>query len=154
MKNYFFIFTVFCLLSLQNSFAQSKQGGTAEDAKNILERTVNLVKANKTVAFAMITAGGQGGLSIKDVYSSCTDRNTGIHVAHPYVAGTNIKDFTSTDGKKLYSIMVKNAKEGVVSKISYKFAKPEGGALSNKEYSKTTFYTLVGGYLCGSGFYK
>ena len=154
MKNYFFIFTVFCLLSLQNNFAQSKQGGTAEDAKNILERTVNLVKANKTVAFAMITAGGQGGLSIKDVYSSCTDRNTGIHVAHPYVAGTNIKDFTSTDGKKLYSIMVKNAKKGVISKISYKFAKPEGGALSNKEYSKTTFYTLVGDYLCGSGFYE
>ena len=46
MKNYFFIVTVFSLLSLQNSFAQSKQGGTAEDAKSILERAVNLVKAN------------------------------------------------------------------------------------------------------------
>ena len=35
-------------------------------------------------------------------------------------------------------------KEGVVSKVSYKFGKPEGGSLTTKEYTKVAFYTRVG----------
>ena len=114
---------------------------------------MNLMKSNKTVAFAMITAGGRGGLAIKDLYPFCTSFS-GIQVAHPYGgAGLDMREFTSSDGKKLYDIMVKNAKEGVISKISYKFGKPEGGSLTIKEYTKVAFYTRVGNYICGSGYY-
>ena len=111
------------------------------------------MKSNKTVAFAMITAGGRGGLATKDLYPFCTSFS-GIQVAHPYGgAGLDMREFTSSDGKKLYDIMVKNAKEGVISKISYKFGKPEGGSLTIKEYTKVAFYTRVGNYICGSGYY-
>ena len=153
MKNSILIFIVVCLSINQTIFAQNKGIGTKEEAKEILDRTVNLMKSNKTVAFAMITAGGRGGLATKDLYPFCTSFS-GIQVAHPYGgAGLDMREFISSDGKKLYDIMVKNAKEGVISKISYKFGKPEGDSLTIKEYSKVAFYTRVGNYICGSGYY-
>ena len=48
--------------------------------------------------------------------------------------------------------MVKNAKEGVMSK-SHISSKPEGGSLTIKEYTKVAFYTRVGSAICGSGYY-
>ena len=153
MKNVLFIIITFYIFSSQNLFAQNNEFGTEKEAREILDRAVNLVKSNKTVAFAMITAGGRGGLAVKDLYPFCTSLN-GIQVAHPYVAGDDMKNFTSSDGKKLFSIMVKNAKEGKISKVSYKFGRPSGTTLSIKEYFKTVFYTRVGNYICGSGFYS
>ena len=153
MKNSVLIFVVVCLSINQSIFSQDKGIGTKEEAREILDRTVNLMKSNKTVAFAMITAGGRVGLAIKDLYPFCTSFS-GIQVAHPYGgAGLDMREFTSSDGKKLYEIMVKNAEEGVVSKVSYKFGKPEGGSLTKKEYTKVAFYTRVGNYICGSGYY-
>jgi len=153
MKNFTLIFIVVCLSINQSIVAQDEGIGTKEEAREILDRTVNLMKSNKTVAFAMITAGGRGGLATKDLYPFCTSFS-GIQVAHPYGgAGLDMREFTSSDGKKLYEIMVKNAKEGVVSEVSYKFGKPEGGSLTIKEYTKVAFYTRVGNYICGSGYY-
>ena len=57
MKNSMLIFVVVCLSINQTIFAQDKGIGTKEEAREILDRTVNLMKSNKTVAFAMITAG-------------------------------------------------------------------------------------------------
>ena len=68
MKNSMLIFVVVCLSINQTIFAQDKGIGTKEEAREILDRTVNLMKSNKTVAFAMITAGGRGGLATKDLY--------------------------------------------------------------------------------------
>ena len=153
MKNSILIFIVVCLSINQSIFSQDEGIGTKEEARDILDRTVNLMKSNKTVAFAMITAGGQGGLATKDLYPFCTSFS-GIQVAHPYGgAGLDMREFTSSDGKKLYDIMVRNAKEGVISKVSYKFGRPEGASLTMKEYTKVAFYTRVGNYSCGSGYY-
>ena len=153
MKNSTLILIVVCLSINQTIFAQDKLTGTKEEAREILDRTVNLMKSNKTVAFAMITAGGRGGLATKDLYPFCTSFS-GIQVAHPYGgAGLDMREFTSSDGKKLYDIMVRNAKEGVISKVSYKFGRPEGASLTIKEYTKVAFYTRVGNYICGSGYY-
>ena len=153
MKNSILIFIVVCLSINQSIFSQDEGIGTKEEAREILDRTVNLMKSNKTVAFAMITAGGQGGLATKDLYPFCTSFS-GIQVAHPYGgAGLDMREFTSSDGKKLYDIMVRNAKEGVISKVSYKFGRPEGASLTMKEYTKVAFYTRVGNYICGSGYY-
>ena len=126
--------------------------GTAEEAQQILTRTVNLVKANETVAFAMITAG-MGGLMIKDLYPFCID-STGIMVAHPYSTGQDMTDFKSTDGVKVASVMLRNAKGGKVSKVTYAIGRPTGTALSSDAFKKITLYTKVGNFVCASGFYS
>ncbi|RZP20773.1 MAG: chemotaxis protein [Burkholderiaceae bacterium] len=126
--------------------------GTAEEAQQILTRTVNLVKANETVAFAMVTAG-MGGLMIKDLYPFCID-STGIMVAHPYSTGQDMTEFKSTDGVKVASVMLKNAKGGKISKVTYAIGRPTGTALSSDAFKKITLYTKAGNFVCASGFYS
>ncbi len=46
--------------------------------------------------------------------------------------------------------MYKNAKEGVISEISYMF--PRAG--EEKPVAKVTYYTKVGDQICGVGYYK
>ena len=154
MKNFIFIFFFVCLVPYNISFSQHNEFGTKAEALEILDRTVNLVRSNKTVAFTMITAGGVGGLAFKDLYPFCWDLN-GIQLAHPYIAGTDAKGFTSSDGKKIFKIISENAEEGKISEISFMFGRPtKKGSLSVKNHPKTIFYTLIGNYICGSGYYS
>ena len=143
----------FLLLTFNSVLADdhgSKFGGK-EKAKELLTRAVNLVKSNETVAFAMITAG-TGGLSYKDLYPFCTSM-TGIMVAHPLSSGTDMMKFITSDGLKVADIMLKNAKEGKISKLSYMLYRPVDG-LDGEEFKKTTYYTKVGEYVCASGYYS
>ena len=134
----------FVFLATSMCFADSKKG-TESEAKLLLERAVNLMRIDEVVALTMMTIPN-GGFHQKDLYPFCTSFS-GIQVAHPYGgAGLDMREFTSSDGKKLYDIMVKNTREGVISKISYKFGKPEDGSLTIKEYTKVAFYTRVGNY--------
>ena len=153
VKNFISLLFAIFLVAHQTTFSQDDEFGTKAEALEILERTVNLVKSNKTVAFTMITAGGVGGLAFKDLYPFCWDLN-GIQLAHPFIAGTDAKQFVSSDGKKIFEIISKNVKEGKISEISFMFGRPtKNGSLSTKEHPKTIFYTLVGNYICGSGYY-
>lgn len=129
---------------------QETEFGTKEEANDLLTRAVNLVKVNETVAFAMITAGA-GGFSQKDLYPFCTTMK-GIWIAHPHNSGADFSDAETSDGVKVAEVMLKNAKAGEISEISYMLNRT--GNPSDKEYKKTTFYTKVGKYVCGSGYYE
>ena len=115
-KLFNFLFLVFVFFGQQViAHDHIEKFGTAKDAKELLERTVNLVKSNETVAFAMITAG-QGGLRNKDLYPFCTTMN-GIMIAHPFISGSDMSNFKTSDGVKVADEMLKNAKEGKISKV-------------------------------------
>jgi hypothetical protein len=134
------------------SFADNHESGfgSRNQAKDLLTKAVNLVDSNETVAFAMITAGA-GGLSLKDLYPFCTSMN-GTMVAHRYNSGFDMTNFKTSDGVKVAEVMLKNAKVGKISEISYNLTKT--GNPQDKEYKKTTFYTKVGSYVCASGYYN
>ena len=150
-KLFNFLFLTFIFFGQQvMSHDHIEKFGTAKEAKELLERTINLVKSNETVAFAMITAG-QGGLRSKDLYPFCTTMN-GIMIAHPFISGTDMSNFKSSDGVKVADVMLKNAKEDKISKITYKLNRT--GNTQDKEFKKTTFYTKVKSYVCASGYYS
>ena len=139
---------------------QETEFGTREEANDLLTRAVNLVKANETVAFAMITAG-TGGFSQKDLYPFCTTMK-GVWIAHPRDSGSDFSDAETSDGVRVAETMIKNAKVGEISEISYMLKRTgttlymlngTGNSL-DKEYKKTTLYTKVGKYICGSGYYE
>ena len=44
----------------------------------------------------------------------------GIMIAHPFISGTDMSNFKTSDGVKVADVMLKNAKEGKISKITYK----------------------------------
>jgi len=51
-------------------------------------------------------------------------------------------------------IMLKNAKEGEINKISYVLPIFTEGKITNEKATKTTFFTRVGKHVCASGFYQ
>ena len=136
-----------------HSFAHdhAEEFGGAEKAKELLTRTVNLVKSNETVDFAMITAG-TGGLSSMDLYPFCTSMK-GIMVAHPVSSDTNMSNFITSNDIKVADVMLKNAKEGKISKLTYLLNRLVDGTQS-KVFKKTTYYTKVDGCVCASGYYS
>ena len=151
------VLILFCL-AFSSSFANKKVNtfGTEKEAKQMLERTIRIVKSNPTVAFAMINVG-QGGFHVKDLYPFCVD-DKGIMVAHPTLAGTDMSNFVSSDGVKVAQIMLQNAKTETFSKISYKLSRivsaPNGLPIpSEKESKKISFYKKVGNYVCATGFH-
>ena len=93
------------------------------------------------------------GFQTKDLYPFCFDKN-GILLAHPYSLGGSIKELVSEDGVKVGAEMLKNAKKNKISEISYEFPIFEKGVLTDQTGTKTTLYTKVNNYVCGSGFYS
>ena len=116
------VLTLFCL-TFSSSFAneKAKTFGSEKEAKQMLERAIRIVESNPTVAFAMINVG-QGGFHVKDLYPFCVD-NKGIMVAHPTLAGTDMSNFSSSDGVNVAQLMLQNAKASTLSKISYKLGR-------------------------------
>ena len=131
---------------------QETEFGTKEEANDLLTRAVNLVKLNEVVGFTMITIPNTG-FQTKDLYPFCFDQN-GILLAHPYSLGGSIKELVSEDGVKVGAEMLKNAKKNKISEISYEFPIFEKGVLTDQTGTKTTLYTKVNNYVCGSGFYS
>ena len=112
---------IFSFITLTTSSSMAKEEdnsyGNETEAKNMLERVIRIVDSNPTVAFAMINVG-QGGFHVKDLYPCCW-YNNGIMVAHPTLAGTDMTNFTSSDGVKVAQIMLQKSKSNKFSKISY-----------------------------------
>ena len=147
-----------CCLGYSSSFANKKADtfGNEKEAKQMLERAIRIIESNPTVAFAMINVG-QGGFHVKDLYPFCVDKK-GIMVAHPTLAGTDMRNFVSSDGVKVAQIMLQNAKTTTFSKISYKLSRivstPNGLPIaSKKESKKISLYKKVGDYVCATGFH-
>ena len=144
---------LFSLLFLATSvcFADLKKG-TESEARLLLERAVNLMRIDEVVALTMMTIPN-GGFYQKDLYPFCID-DSGVLMAHPYNLGRSIKSMTTDDGVKVGEIMLKNAKEGEINKISYVLPIFTGGKITKEKAKKTTFFTRVGKHVCASGFYQ
>ena len=147
-----FLFLIhFCFLSVNGSFADSKNG-TEMEARTLLERAVNLIRVDEVVGLTMITIPN-GGFHQKDLYPFCID-GRGILMAHPYLLGSSIKDFVSEDGVKVGVSFLKNARDGTISELTYIQPIFANGKLTGKTAKKTSFFTRVGNHVCASGFYK
>jgi hypothetical protein len=134
------------------AFAQ--QGGTAQEARAMLDKAVAAVKADRDVALAMFNKG-EGGFRDRDLYPFCNRLSDGKAVAGPvYVpAGTDgrpLKDPTGKAyGQEMYAAAQKP--EGQITEISYMAPKPGTTAPA---VAKVTFITRVGDLFCGVGYYK
>ena len=132
--------------------------GTKEEAKELLLRATNLLKADEIVGLTMMTVQS-GGFIVKDLYPFCFDDKLTI-VSHPYNLGATMKDLKDINGNSVTKIIMANAKDGEISEITYNFGRYVSG--DNKlpeEYldsslKKTALYTRAGKYYCMSGYYK
>ena len=130
------------------AFAQ--QGGTAQEARAMLDKAVVAVKADKTKALDMFNKG-EGGFRDRDLYVFWANAPDGIMTAHPY--GYKGKQLREIFGKKGYPFgqeIMEKTNEGEIKEVSY--WRPRPG--SDDQVKKTTYYTKVGDEICGVGYYQ
>ena len=123
--------------------------GTAVEAKAMLEKAVTAVKANKSGALTQF-AKGEGGFKDRDLYPFCggTDGN---FTAHPTLTGKSLKDLKDKEGKPIGEEMYKNAQEGKISEVSYKWPRP---GTTEPLVQKVSYFTRIGDQVCAVGYYK
>jgi Single Cache domain 2 len=135
------------------TFAQ--QGGTAQEARAMLDKAVAAVKADQAVAVAMFIKG-EGGFLDRELYPFCFRIADGKTLATPKAvpAGIDVrtlKDATGNSyGEAIYAAAQKP--EGQITEVpSYMFPKPGTTAPT---FPKVSFVTKVGDLGCGVGYYK
>jgi hypothetical protein len=133
-------------------FAQ--QGGTAQEARAMLDKAVATVKGDRDVALAMFNKG-EGGFRDRDLYPYCFRSGDGKGVAGPIavLSGTDVRTLKDPTGKafglELYAAAQKP--EGQITEVSNMFPKPGTTAPA---VPKVGFVTRVGDLGCGVGYYK
>jgi hypothetical protein len=134
------------------AFAQ--EGGTAQEARAMLDKAVAALKADREVALAQFNKGEAGFLD-RDLYPFCVRISDGKGVAGPrYVpAGLDARTLKDPDGKEygreLHSASQKP--DGQITEVSYKAPKPGTTAPT---FPKVSFATKVADLVCGVGYYK
>ena len=147
--------SVLALMLSAAAFAQ--QGGTAQEARAMLDKAVVAVKADKTKALDMFN-NGQGGFLDRDLYVFCANVTDAKLVA---LGNPNAKQLIGTDGRTLkdangmaYGQAIFDAgqkPEGQVTEVTgYLFSRPS----DPKPVPKNSFVTKVGDIYCGVGYYK
>jgi len=142
------VLLVSAILLSSSALAQVSQSGTAEEAKALLEKAVEALKADKTKALEMFNKD-EGGFRNGDLYVFCADASTGVETAHPTHQGFKLQEVKDSNGLAFGEQMMKTATEGKISVISYMWPKPD----SEKPVQKRTYYTKVDDQICGVGSY-
>ena len=134
--------------------AFAEQGGTAQEARAMLDKAVAAVKADEAVALAMFNKG-EGGFLDRDLYPFCFRIGDAKQVAGPkaVLAGTDLRTLKDATGKIYGPELIAAAQkpEGQITEVSYSFPRPGTTAPA---VPKVSFVTKVSDLVCGVGYYK
>ena len=130
------ITTLVLLWSAESVSAQ--QLGTAEEAKEMLDRAISALKSNDD----------------RDLYVFCYNMSDGKITAYesPALLNVDIRTLALKDdliGQRAYQA-VQNLPEGSVTTIDYNFPKPG----TTEPVAKQTLETRIGNQACGVTYYK
>tara|TARA_S200000501_G_C20436731_1_gene574762 strand:+ start:203 stop:622 length:420 start_codon:yes stop_codon:yes gene_type:complete len=127
----------------------SSDFGTKEEASNLLERAVNILKLDKSLALKLF-AEGEGGFNYKDLYPFCYHIPSGVMYAHPIFTGLSRKNSIS-EGVNVADLIIDNALEDRVKSVNVKIARLT--TADKKVYDKTLLVTKVSDLACTVGYY-
>ena len=147
MKKYF-LYSIICITMCFNIHATDF--GTKEEAENMLERAVNILKLDKSLALELF-AEGEGGFIYKDLYTLCYHISSGTMYSHPTLTGLS-REKSVSEGVNVADLIVENATEGKVSSVNVKLPRLTTG--DTKIFDRTLLVTKVEDLACAVGFYK
>ena len=150
--------TVLCSLGLAvliatAATAQKSEYGTADEAKAMLMKVVDAVKADKLKAIEKIN---NKEFNDRDLYPFCRNLadSTGLTLANPNSNLPNsklMKDYEGSQFGQQIHDAAKGAKEGEIREVIHMFPRP--GA-DPTPVPKVTLVTPIGDIYCGVGYYK
>jgi signal transduction histidine kinase len=126
-------------------------GGTAAEARALLEKAIAELKANEAAALAKFNKP-DGGFRDRDLYVFCYDTTSGTVTAHadPGQLRLDVRALKEKDGTPLGQRMFDLNKTGTISAIDYKYPRPG----TSEPVPKESFLAVVGHQGCGVGYYK
>jgi signal transduction histidine kinase len=140
------------LLAAAHEGFAAAEGGTAEEAKAMLERAVAAVEADQAAALTAFTAGTDG-FRDRDLYVACSSAADGTVTAHgadPAMVGRSIYELTDAAGEKFGEEIDAVAEEGEFHIVEYVWPRPG----ETEAVPKATYVTKVGQQVCVVGYYK
>jgi cytochrome c len=127
-------------------------GGTADEAKNMVEKGVAYIKANgKDKAFAEFT-NQKGSFIDRDLYIFVVDFK-GITLAHggnEKLVGKDMLELKDADGKFFIKSFIETAQGKGSGLVEYKWVNPQTKKIENK----ATYVQKVDDFFLGCGIYK
>jgi signal transduction histidine kinase len=128
------------------------EGGTAEEARAMLERAVAAIEADEAAALAAFTDGADG-FKDRDLYVACSSAADGTvtaHGANPDLVGQRIYDLTDAAGKRFGEEIHAVAADGEFNVVEYVWPRPG----ETEAVPKATYVTKVKEQVCVVGYYK
>jgi hypothetical protein len=128
---------------------QAVPGGTAAEARTMLERAVSAVRTDKAKALDMFIKG-ECGFKDRDLYPFCFSTADGkVLAGPPFVIGKDIRTFKDSTGKEFGKENFKAAVENNITEVRYLFPRTNDGP----PVPKVSFITGVGELGRGVGYY-
>jgi hypothetical protein len=132
----------------------AQQLGTAEEAREMLDRAIGALKSNEATALSEFNDPSNKKFHDRDLYVFCYNLSDGKITAYESSALLNIDVRTlalkdDPIGQRAYQA-VQNAPEGSVVTIDYNFPKPG----TTEPVPKQTLETRIGNQGCGVTYYK
>jgi signal transduction histidine kinase len=133
-----------------STLAFAAEFGTAAEARAMLDKVVEAMKADEAKALEMFTKG-EGGFKDRDLYPYCIGPD-GNFSAHPTLVGTDatgLKDKAGAPvGEKV--LAAANAEPGEISEVAYVWTRPG----EDTPADKVVFVIRIGDQICAVGYYK
>jgi Single Cache domain 2 len=148
--------------------AQTHEGGSPAEARAMLERAVEALRADKQKALTAFSRGAKG-FSQRDLYVFCfgPDGKLDAH-PNPKMIGKDARLLKDKDGKAFGLEILQEAKPGIFAEVTYWWPEPPvsgdgaygeptlwGGLenWSNDPVRKTSYVTQIDDHVCGVGYY-
>jgi Single Cache domain 2 len=138
----------FAALMVSAAIAAETGRGTAEEARAMLERAIDAVKADKVKALEAFNAA-DGGFRDRDLYVFCVNASDGAETAHPTHKGTKITDLKDANGFAFGEAIMETAEDGEIKEVAYMWPRPD----SEEPAKKITYVTKVDDQICAVGYY-
>lgn len=135
-------------LVLGGGAALAADYGTAEEAEEMLNETVQAMKSDMQGTIEKINAGE---MKDRDLYPYCGDAD-GMMVAHPSekIREMNLKELKDKTGKAFGQDIYDEAEEGEVNEVSYMWPRPD----EQEPVQKVAYVTKIDDMVCAVGYYK
>jgi signal transduction histidine kinase len=139
------------LLVTANEGLAADRGGTAAEAKMMIDRAIAAIKMDKTSALASFTAGAKG-FKDRDLYVFCGGPDGLItgHGGNPALVGRDLRKIIDKNGNNLGELFYATAAKGKINIVEYVWPRPG----ETKPAPKRSYVTRINDQMCGVGYYK
>jgi hypothetical protein len=128
--------------------AAGAEFGVTEEAKAMLVRAIDELKADKLTAIAKFNHNDPR-FRDRDLFVFCFNRGDGRITAHEAFVGRDVRTLHDAAGNAFGEDMYRSAKEGQISEVTFKSPVPG----STERVSKQAYVTAIGDQICGVSSY-